>query len=140
MYRIIYLSSATKMMSDLELNKLLAQSRIKNAALDITGVLLYFDGDFMQVIEGNETNVKNLYQSIVRDDRHRSIICVFNDHIEHRQFAEWSMGFSKTNYVDIRKIKTLENSSRNLLFNSNDKVALIFLETFLKSHSEFVAH
>ena len=140
MYRIIYLSSATKMMSELELNKLLEQSRIKNKALDITGVLLYFDGDFMQVIEGDETNVKNLYQSIVRDDRHRSVICVFSDHIEDRQFAEWSMGFNKTNYVDIRKITTLENINRNLLFKSNDKVALIFLETFLQSHRELISH
>jgi hypothetical protein len=128
------------MMSDLELNLLLEQARSKNKGLDITGVLLYFDGDFMQVIEGDETNVKNLYQSIVCDDRHRSIICVFSEEIDIRQFAEWSMGFNKTNYAAIRKITTLENINRTLLFNSTDKVALIFLETFLQSHRELISH
>lgn len=140
MYRIIYLSSAKKMMSDLELNLLLEQARNKNKALDITGVLLYFDGDFMQVIEGDETNVKNLYHSIVCDPSHSTIICVFSQEIDTRQFPTWSMGFSKTTYAGIRKILTLEEINRNLLFNSNDNFALIFLETFLESHRELINH
>lgn len=140
MYRIIYLSCSKKMLSELELNLLLEKARSKNAALDITGMLLYFDGDFMQVIEGDEANVKELYKSIVYDSRHSNIICVFSDEINYRQFPTWSMGFSTTNYMDIRKIKTLENITRSLLFKSNDKVALVFLDTFLKSHGILISH
>jgi hypothetical protein len=51
-FALVYVSSATKPFSPDELSELLAQARVDNAALGITGMLLYSNGNFMQVLEG----------------------------------------------------------------------------------------
>ena len=84
MYTIIYLSSATKLLSDDELNYLLKSSKIRNKKYNITGLLLYIDGDFLQVIEGEKQDVLNLFELIKKDERNRSIICVFNENFEKK--------------------------------------------------------
>ena len=140
MYRIIYLSSAKKLMSELELDTLLKTSRSNNKKQGITGLLLYFEGDFMQVIEGEEQNVRNLFQNILQDNRHSNIICVFSKNVDGREFSDWSMNFSASSYADLNKIKEFENINRNFLFKLNDKTILAFLDTFLRYHRILVNH
>ena len=134
MYRIIYLSSASKLLSDDELNYLLKSSKIKNKKYNITGLLLYIDGDFLQVIEGEKQDVLNLFELIKKDERNRSIICVFNENVEKRQFPDWLMGFSQLTYHNLQKMDSFENITKNTLSNINDKVAITFINTFVKSH------
>ena len=69
MYSLIYVSSAVQLMAGEELTQLLLQSRAKNVRLEITGLLLYKDGDFMQALEGAEDRVKLLFETIQRDSR-----------------------------------------------------------------------
>ena len=134
MYRIIYLSSASKLLSDDELNYLLKSSKIKNKKYNITGLLLYIDGDFLQVIEGEKQDVLNLFELIKKDERNRSIICVFNENVEKRQFPDWLMGFSQLTYHNLQKMDSFENITKTTLSNINDKVAITFINTFVKSH------
>ena len=134
MYMIIYLSSASKLLSDGELNYLLKSSKIKNKKYNITGLLLYIDGDFLQVIEGEKQDVLNLFELIKRDERNRSIICVFNENVEKRQFPDWLMGFSQLTYHNLQKMDSFENITKTTLSNINDKVAITFINTFVKSH------
>ena len=134
MYRIIYLSSASKLLSDDELNYLLKSSKIKNKKYNITVLLLYIDGDFLQVIEGEKQDVLNLFELIKRDERNRSIICVFNENVEKRQFPDWLMGFSQLTYHNLQKMDSFENITKTTLSNINDKVAITFINTFVKSH------
>lgn len=134
MYRIIYLSSATKLLSDDELNYLLKSSKIRNKKYNITGLLLYIDGDFLQVIEGEKQDVLNLFELIKKDERNRSIICVFNENAEKRQFPDWLMGFSRLTYHDLQKVDSFENITKTTLSNIDDKVAITFINTFVKSH------
>ncbi len=51
LYCIVYLSSATNLMTDAEIEALLVSARNSNAAQNITGVLMYLDGNFVQCIE-----------------------------------------------------------------------------------------
>ena len=134
MYRIIYLSSATKLLSDDELNYLLKSSKIRNKKYNITGLLLYIDGDFLQVIEGDKQDVLNLFELIKKDKRNRSIICVFNENVEKRQFPDWLMGFSQLTYHNLQKMDSFENITKTTLSNIDDKVAITFINTFVKSH------
>ncbi len=67
MLSLIYVSSSTRAFSDADLVALLEQSQEKNARLDITGMLLYKDGNFMQVLEGPDDAVRQLF----RDDSGR---------------------------------------------------------------------
>ncbi|HEY5718903.1 MAG TPA: BLUF domain-containing protein, partial [Gammaproteobacteria bacterium] len=63
LYRLIYVSSATVELSLVQLNQLLQRARTKNAALEITGLLLYCDGSFLQLLEGPQGAVEQLYRS-----------------------------------------------------------------------------
>ncbi len=90
---LIYASSANKMFSEAELVELLKISRENNKRLDITGMLLYKDGNFIQVIEGPEEAVNQLYQKILGDPRHTNIMMLGKQPIPERQFASWAMGF-----------------------------------------------
>jgi hypothetical protein len=93
MHRIIYLSWASTPLTIGQLQELLAASRQRNAALAITGLLLYGNGCFMQVLEGEEAVVRALYEQIKRDTRHRYVTAYADKPIPQRAFAEWAMAF-----------------------------------------------
>lgn len=92
-YYIVYFSSAITKFSDDELKTLLQKSRINNTRSDITGMLMYYDGNFAQVLEGKYEEVKALYDIIAQDKRHRNIIKMKDGYQDKRVFPEWSMAF-----------------------------------------------
>jgi hypothetical protein len=97
MISIIYVSSAVKLFSHADLAALLEISRKNNGALAVTGMLLYKDGNFMQVIEGEEANVRGLYNKLQLDPRHTGFLPLLEEKIGARHFADWSMGFKNLN-------------------------------------------
>jgi hypothetical protein len=92
-YFIVYVSSAVDEFSADELRALLAQCVEKNTRLGVTGMLLYKGGNFMQVLEGDETAVRTLYDRIGADPRHKRIMVLLRGSQAQRQFPDWSMGF-----------------------------------------------
>ena len=93
MFSLVYVSSATLPFSGEDLRDLLATCRKNNAELRVTGMLLYKDGNFMQVLEGDEEAVRGLYARIEEDPRHGGEITLQQGFTEERQFPDWSMGF-----------------------------------------------
>ncbi len=93
MHQIIYLSQATQPLSTMDLIGLLVRSRSYNQQTGITGSLVYGEGQFIQVLEGEEVAVRSLYDAIVRDPRHRAILKLVDKPIAQRTFAGWSMAF-----------------------------------------------
>ena len=87
-------------MSDDALAELLEQSRARNLRNRITGLLLYKNGHFMQVLEGDEANVMKIFESIERDPRHKNIDVLREEYIQHRNFPDWSMGFKNVDRLD----------------------------------------
>lgn len=136
MYRIIYLSTAVRPFTEEEISSILMKSRKYNEEHHITGVLLHIEGDFLQVIEGDEIIVKQLFEKIKLDPRHKGVICVFNGRIKVRNFKDWSMGFCALEYENLRKISGYETFERKDLFDSTDKTARVFLELFIKSNKK----
>ena len=96
---LVYVSSAVKLFSPQELHDLLYRARAKNDRLGVTGMLLYKDGNFMQVLEGADQVVRNLYETIQQDPRHRAAIKLLDYASEERQFANWTMGFTNLDGV-----------------------------------------
>ena len=88
----VYVSSAHKLMGDEELLEFLRVARHKNEARNITGMLLYRDGNFLQVLEGPASAVDELIAKIKRDTRHHGVILMSRRGIEERQFSEWQDG------------------------------------------------
>ena len=99
-FYLIYLSSATKLFSDNDLSEILAISRFNNTGRGITGLLLYHDGNILQVLEGEKQAVMDLYFHIEEDNRHRGIIKMLSGTCEERSFPEWSMGFKTVSDVE----------------------------------------
>jgi len=96
MFQLIYASAAVKPFTPEDLSKLLARARKKNAAAGITGMLLYHARSFLQVLEGPEGAVAELFKIIDKDPRHTNVRVLFRDGIETPEFDEWSMGFVDT--------------------------------------------
>ncbi|KTR52350.1 BLUF domain-containing protein [Curtobacterium oceanosedimentum] len=93
MLSLIYSSVATRPLGDDDLAALLAQSRRANAENDITGVLLFRNGYFLQLLEGPDQAVRSKMDTIKHDDRHTKVTVLTEELIEERQFPEWTMGF-----------------------------------------------
>jgi hypothetical protein len=92
--RIVYQSTASHEFGSLALFNLLTEAQTRNSELEITGHLLYLDGQFTQCFEGPPDKVEQLWQSIQRDKRHHNIELLVRHTAETRRFPEWTMAFS----------------------------------------------
>jgi hypothetical protein len=102
MVYLIYVSSAVMPFSSDELSDLLARTRERNIRNGITGLLLYKDGNFMQLLEGEEATVRAAYARIHRDPRHRGLLTLLEGPLAERQFPDFSMAFRDLNAADVR--------------------------------------
>lgn len=101
MKSITYVSSATHLFTTPELVTLLEQSRDRNLKHDITGMLLYNAGSFMQAIEGPDDAIDRLFANIQQDSRNKLVMKLLDDPVEAREFPSWSMGFYEVNNRDL---------------------------------------
>jgi hypothetical protein len=98
---LVYVRSATRLMSDEELLAMLREAREENRRLGITGMLLYKGGNYMQVLEGPESAVMTLHERIEKDEQHRGMLVLLRMPIAERQFPDWSIGFCKVDRMDL---------------------------------------
>lgn len=92
-YSLIYVSQATRPMSGDDLKAILTKSHENNHKRDVTGILLYHNERFMQVLEGDQGVVQGLYRKISADPRHKAARIVYQRPVKQRTFGEWKMGF-----------------------------------------------
>lgn len=103
MLSLVYVSSATQLFSEEDLKGLLQQSRDNNTRLGLTGLLLYKDGNFMQVLEGPDDAVTSLYAKIQSDPRHHGVLQLMRQQIREREYPSWSMGFKNLKDVNLEQ-------------------------------------
>lgn len=104
MHHLIYFSRATQAFADQQLQDLLTQARLRNAALGITGILLYGNDQFVQVLEGEEQAVLDTYERICRDPRHRAVTLFANKAIAVRSYEGWGMYFHPMGPATLREL------------------------------------
>jgi len=73
MYQLIYYSVANPQLVQDDIKNILLKARTFNIAHNITGCLLYHDAIFLQILEGEEAIVKEVYHKIQQDERHTNI-------------------------------------------------------------------
>lgn len=118
---LLYVSNSLLERSDEEraLDDIVATALSRNAALSVTGALLFTRRHFAQVLEGSENAVEELMASIRKDKRHHVIDVIEVVEIEKRRFPDWSMAYSgRSSYID-RVIQPLGSSS-----GGSDRAAL----------------
>lgn len=106
-YHVLYRSRATHALTESDLQALLEQARTFNAHQQLTGLLLYSDGRFVQLIEGLEEVVQALYARIQQDPRHTQVVTMSDGPGPQRWFSEWSMAFG---YVDATELHHLSQA------------------------------
>ena len=105
LYTVIYVSAAKYAMNKRELTNLLAICRLNNQKLGVTGMLLYKEGQFMQVLEGEESDVVELHKIIAHDERHQYVTTIYSAPIRERSFLDWSMGFKDLNEESVKEVE-----------------------------------
>lgn len=132
MYFLIYTSSATRLLSDEELREIHHDAMAGNARRGITGFLLYRDGNFMQLLEGDQGVVRALYATICGDSRHKDIYLIHEGERPERLFSTFAMGFANMDHLPGSQTyrEFLEESANSLRFRRDGRLALRLLESF----------
>lgn len=93
MRRIIYCSQAAYDVGPGDLVKLLEVARYNNERLGVTGMLLYSNNSFLQVLEGDSKALETLIGIISEDARHSKFRILMDEEVPGRLFPDWTMGF-----------------------------------------------
>jgi len=104
LFRMAYVSTALEFYNQMMLLDLLEEANKRNAKAGITGMLLYKDGQFMQILEGSEKAVKTTFGRISKDPRHYGIIVLLKETAEERHFPDWSTAFRDLGLPDHQKV------------------------------------
>ena len=136
---LVYISTARTPFADNGLMELMHSFQANNLQTGITGVLLYKNGNFIQLLEGAGEAVSALYARITRDCRHYNCIQIFDRPAENRLFPDWSMGFRPQNTMStveqgaISQFLALVNTSRPQSDDTTTPTALKLLERFARN-------
>jgi len=111
-YQLLYRSQAA---GDIlkELPSILAASRRNNPSRGISGLLIYRDGYFLQLLEGPEDQVAERFAVIMRDPRHEGVELLARIRNGEAIFGDWAMGFleesSQPSNVEVDVLNKLHN-------------------------------
>lgn len=83
-----------------DMEQILKACSTNNPGLNVTGMLLYKDGIFLQMIEGRESDVRFLYEKIAKDERHEGLTVFHEGETELRSFPNWSMAYQDLNELN----------------------------------------
>jgi hypothetical protein len=90
--RCLYASRVATPLPAAVLDQIFAQSHRNNPRRGITGLLCFTSDVFVQVLEGGRDEVCDLYNAIVRDERHSQVRMLTYEEIAERRFGSWTMG------------------------------------------------
>lgn len=93
LFRVIYASRASHDLSVDELSHLLKTSRVNNERDAVSGMLIYCERSFLQVLEGEVNKLDALYERITLDPRHHQLRLLRREPMLSRRFHDWSMAF-----------------------------------------------
>lgn len=135
MIRLLYASRATVPLTHEAIESILADSRARNPALGITGILCWSGDILMQVLEGGRDAVNRLYGDIMRDARHRDVTLLHFEEISERRFCGWTMG--QVNLGKINPSLLLKYSEKPALdpYAVSGRVSMALLEELIVTAS-----
>lgn len=93
LHRIVYMSTAVGVLRAEELDRIYLRAKSANARAGLTGLLLFYEGAFLQVIEGPTAGVMSLAERLRRDRRHSGLMTLEAGPISERGFPDSPMHF-----------------------------------------------
>lgn len=92
-YQMVYSSQATAPMSLSDLEAILVDARAGNEKRNVTGALIYIEGVFLQILEGDKQALLGLMRSIAADTRHTSVTVFHEAEVDRPMFSSWRMAY-----------------------------------------------
>jgi hypothetical protein len=145
----MYVSMADHLMSEDELSEILNWSRKWNAEHNLTGMLIYIEGlfintegraissmqtgRFMQVLEGAKHDLDELFDNIKKDKRHHHVTLLHRASIAERNFDSWQMGFKSLTLDELRTVPgffELDNTFKDIAAANLQNLPLQILKSF----------
>jgi hypothetical protein len=124
-YAISYVSTQVNELRPCEVVQILHETETRNDYLGVNGLLVYSEGNFFEVLEGEKEKIKDLYRNIIEDKRHKDIILLFQKEVHKPLFDEKDSHFISENTL-YRKmeighfdecIEDLDLQTRNMIKN-----------------------
>ena len=109
-YCLCYISKKSPDTSSSTIQSIVNYAANYNAKSNITGVLIEYDTNFLQYLEGDPVIIYTLFQKISADERHQNVMLLNFKPIERRFFIEWSMAY--------RNVVELEEKVKHECVNS----------------------
>jgi len=134
LYYILYISAGTNWFNEAELKDLLKASHRNNTRDGITGLLLYGDGNFVQLLEGEKTVVERTFERVSADPRHESVTIIDSGELSERNFPKWSMGFKAMDSFSHTGLSGyIDPEARHVLLHQKQHKATDLLKAFIRS-------
>ncbi len=129
--RLLYASRAAAPLTASVVDSIMEQSRRHNPGLGITGILCFSDDLFIQVLEGGRDEVCELFNTIVRDERHLNVRILTYEEIPERRFGGWTMG--QVNIAKVNSSLLLKYSEKAVLnpFNCSGRASMALLDELI---------
>lgn len=109
--QLIYVSTLADH-AQTELPRILESAVRNNQSKGLTGMLLYAEGNIMQVLEGEKDTLHEIFQRIERDSRHHGIFILIDTEIDSRDFDSWSMGYHALTASELKEYPMAEQFFR----------------------------
>ncbi len=130
---LIYVSTESRWLDRIEFNDILSVCTKNNQELDVTGMLLYIEGRFFQVLEGDAEVIQRLFENISKDSRHMDITLVARGPLDRRIFKDWTMRFKAISKSEFARISGINNFNSLLSQKAADQNNLAW--TFARKFS-----
>lgn len=136
MHMIAYISSAvhTGEKLDEDIADIVKVAKRENLARNISGVLFFVNGQFLQIIEGREDHLRQLLHNIEGDPRHARIEVLIDTPIDERGFGHWNMDqfrLDDTSVFERETLKALTEAFKTSLLPKADTL-VFYYKTLLR--------
>ncbi|NNJ89786.1 MAG: BLUF domain-containing protein [Eudoraea sp.] len=120
-YQLTYRSKAIPDLPLKEIQKIIEVAKDFNSTNEISGCLIFDNGYFVQILEGDEEKVTKLYSKIKIDRRHTQMEVLSKGWSSKRVFNDWGMGYLEMKELKIGKKEDLVQNAMNELTNISVK-------------------
>ena len=131
--QLVY-TSILKDMDESVLTSIHSHAVRNNTAKTVTGMLLYYKGCFVQVLEGDKKVVEHVFEKIKQDPRHINVRLLMENAVEERAFPHWNMSFKHVHEEELSQTPIYQNylEGGEVTMTQNPQMAL----EILKAQSE----
>lgn len=144
MHLVVYMSDYNPEAGDINtvIQDIALKAKPNNLKHNVTGVLIYLEGKFLQAIEAEKSTLDQLIINISKDNRHTNFEILIDTPIESRTFRNWSLDtllLGQNQKFDQETIKTLTKSFEQNFLPRAD-ILFYFYKALLKEDVVKPAH